>query len=124
VESGEFGRSFEDIIRDSWGEDPGRFEDSSGKPRSGVLQLPDGTGCERRPDGTWCESETGRPLEPDRSAWLEELWQEWAPRLPDEVRRAVESPGGGGDDAGVREPRRPLPTMPAVSAALPLDDDE
>ena len=122
MESGDAGKSFEDIIRGSWGEETGLFEDSSGQPRSGAIQLPDSGGCERRPDGTWRESETGLPLAPDLADRLEELWQTWAPRLPDEVRRAVEGPGGG--EAGVREPRRPLPTLPTATAALPMDEDE
>jgi hypothetical protein len=121
VGSGDVGKAFEDIIRDSWGEEPARFEDSSGEPRQGSVQLPDGSWCQRRTDGTWRDSSTGSPLAPALSERLEGLWQEWAPRLPDEVRRAVERPGEG--EAGVREPRRPLPTPPAAAAARQIDED-
>jgi len=113
MESGDAGEPFEDVIRGSWGEDPDRMDDSSGEPRRGALQLPDGRECERRPDGTWRECATGLPLAPALSDRLEELWRTWAPRLSDEVRRAVEGPEGG--EAGVREPRRPLPTPPAAT---------
>ena len=118
MESGDVGETFEDIIRGSWGEEPGRLEDSSGQPRSGALQLPDGRWSERRPDGTWRESETGSPLTPVLSDRLEEVWQTWAPRLSHEVQRAVDGPGGG--EAGVREPRRPLPTRPTTTATRPI----
>jgi hypothetical protein len=59
-----------------------------------------------------------RPLGPDRGGWPNEPYTprsepDW-PRWPDE-----DDPEGG---AGVREPRRPWPTMPA--AALELDEPE
>ena len=111
MESGDVGKSFEDIIRSSWGEETGRFEDSSGEPRRGALQLSDGRWCERRPDGTWRESETGSPLPSAVSNRLEELWQEWAPRLPDEVygqsrNRTAAKPVSGNHEGRVPNPRR------------------
>lgn len=123
MESDDVGKSFEDIIRDSWGEEPARFEDSSGEPRRGSVQLPNGRWTERLSDGTWCDSDTGVPLPAALCQRLERLWEEWAPRLPEEIREAVEGPGGGGE-AGVREPRRPLPKLPTVAAANPIGENE
>lgn len=93
MDRGDADEEFEDIIRGSWAGHPEDLARSSGQPTKGALQLPDGRWCGRGPDGTWHESQTGWPLAPALSARLEGLWQTWAPRLPDEVRRAVEDPG-------------------------------
>lgn len=77
-------------------------------------------GLARTADGSWIDTATGDALPPDRSAEVERLWREWAPKLPDEVRRSVEGRGDGGDEAGDREPRAPAPSPPSLAQELDL----
>lgn len=100
--------AFEDIIAANWAE-----------PDPSTTAEVQGGGFKRRMDGSWVDGDTGLPLDPGRAAELERLWREWAPRLPDEVRRAIEGDrGDGGDPAGDREPRDPEPSPSTLTEAL------
>lgn len=72
-------------------------------------------GLTREAGGVWIDGESGRALPPERSAEVERLWRQWAPKLPDEVRQLVERGDNGGDEAGDREPLSPAPAPPSLS---------
>lgn len=111
-------RQFEDLIRATWGD---------GAPQDEPTDSPDvpGRAFLRRPDGHWLDRESGAPLPDDESRELESRWREWAPKLPEAVRRAIEgSPRDDGGEAGDREPRTPIPSAPAAAEAVDLPDDQ
>jgi hypothetical protein len=119
VERREGDDPFDGVIRDSWGGDGADSGQPSGAISHGALQLPDGRWCERRADRAWFDSDTRADLGPEASSWLEGVWQRWAAKLPEAVRKAVEGDGGG--EAGVREPRHPLPSTPPMKTSVDGD---
>jgi hypothetical protein len=82
------------------------------------------SGFARGANGVWIATETGESLDAASAARIESLWRDWAPRLPDAVRRAIDGGSGGdGDGAGDREPRIVPPSAPIQARSLPTPDD-